>query len=137
MPTTRGVAMSLDGREWFLEPQLIQLRAQPPCLQKGAHLCKPRLALPSPTRLPSRPRSSTPLLQAYMPAASGNPIPYPQLHQGAVMTTLYYYDLFGWLTTTPWKAAAPPPSPGANAHPQSQLDGRCMGAARIHRAPSA
>lgn len=79
VPTTKGVAMSLDGRAWFLEPQLIQLRvAATMFAKKGAAFVQTQAGS---TTAYSFAESATefnvPLLQAYMPAASGNPIPLP------------------------------------------------------------
>lgn len=79
VPTTRGVAMSLDGREWFLEPQLIQLRATATMFaKKGGAFVQIQAASPvAYSFAESATEFNAPLLQAYMPAASGNPIPLP------------------------------------------------------------
>ena len=79
VPTTRGVAMSLDGREWFLEPQLIQLRSTATMFaKKGGAFVQIQAASPvAYSFAESATEFNAPLLQAYMPAASGNPIPLP------------------------------------------------------------
>ncbi|MBI3103247.1 MAG: hypothetical protein HYY98_17095 [Burkholderiales bacterium] len=79
VPTTRGVAMSLDGRAWFLEPQPIQLRATATMFAKkgGAFLQTQTGSTVAYSFAESATEFNAPLLQAYMPAASGNPIPLP------------------------------------------------------------
>lgn len=79
VPTTRGVAMSLDGRAWFLEPQLIQLRATATMFAKkgGAFVQTQASSTVAYSFAESATEFNAPLLQAYMPAASGNPIPLP------------------------------------------------------------
>lgn len=79
VPTTRGVAMSLDGREWFLEPQLIQLRSTATMFAKkgGAFVQTQADSTVAYSFAESATEFNAPLLQAYMPAASGNPLPLP------------------------------------------------------------
>lgn len=79
VPTTRGVAMSLDGRAWFLEPQLIQLCATATMFAKkgGAFVQTQTGSTVAYSFAESATEFNAPLLQAYMPAASGNPIPLP------------------------------------------------------------
>ena len=79
VPTTRGVAMSLDGRAWFLEPQLIQLRATATMFAKkgGAFVQTQTGSTVAYSFAESATEFNAPMLQAYMPAASGNPIPLP------------------------------------------------------------
>lgn len=79
VPTTRGVAMSLNGRVWFLEPQRIQLRATATMFAKkgGAFVQTQASSTVAYSFAESATEFNAPLLQAYMPAASGNPIPLP------------------------------------------------------------
>lgn len=79
VPTTSGVAMSLDGLAWFLEPQLIQLRATGNMFAKkgGAFVQIQAGFTVAYSFAESATEFNAPLLQAYMPAASGNPIPLP------------------------------------------------------------
>ena len=76
VPTTLGVAMSLDGKFWFLEPQLIQARVETSVFaKKGASFAQVQASTTAYSFTESATHFNAPLVQAYAPVASGNPIP--------------------------------------------------------------
>ncbi|MBL7089525.1 hypothetical protein [Acidovorax sp.] len=76
LPTTLGVVMSMDGKAWFLEPQLIQLRAEASVFaKKGAIFVQTQNSATAYSFTESATHFNAPLIQAYAPVASGSPIP--------------------------------------------------------------
>lgn len=76
VPTTLGVAMSLDGKFWFLEPQLIQARVEASVFaKKGATFVQIQASTTAYSFTESTTHFNAPLFQAFAPVASGNPIP--------------------------------------------------------------
>lgn len=76
VPTALGVAMSLDGKAWFLEPQLIQARVEASAFaKKGATFMQIQASATAYSFTESATHFNAPLIQAYAPVASGNPIP--------------------------------------------------------------
>lgn len=76
LPTTLGVVMSMDGKAWFLEPQLIQTRAEASVFaKKGAIFVQTQNSATAYSFTESATHFNAPLIQAYAPVASGSPIP--------------------------------------------------------------
>lgn len=77
VPTTLGVVMSLDGKTWFLEPQLIQARLVTSMFaKKGSTFVQVQsVSIAAYSFTESATHFNAPLIQAYAPVASGNPIP--------------------------------------------------------------
>lgn len=76
VPTALGVAMSLDGKAWFLEPQLVQARIEASVFaKKGATFMQIQASATAYSFTESATHFNAPLIQAFAPVASGNPIP--------------------------------------------------------------
>lgn len=76
VPTTQGVAMSLDGKAWYLEPQLIQARVEASVFaKKSATFVQIQASATAYSFTESATHFNAPLIQAFAPVASGNPIP--------------------------------------------------------------
>lgn len=76
VPTTLGVAMSLDGKFWFLELQLVQARVDASMFaKKGSAFVQIQASTTAYSFTESTTHFNAPLIQAYAPVASGNPIP--------------------------------------------------------------
>lgn len=77
VPTTLGVAMSLDGKAWFLEPQLVQARLVTSMFaKKGSTFAQVQsTSATAYSFTESATHFNAPLIQAFAPVASGNPIP--------------------------------------------------------------
>lgn len=73
--TAMGVAMSLDGKEWFLEAQSLQARAtNSGFAKKGSAIVQFQASATAYSFTESATDFCLPMLQSYSPAASGNPI---------------------------------------------------------------
>lgn len=76
VPTALGVAMSLDGKAWFLEPQLVQARVVDSMFaKKGTAIVQVRASATAYSFAESATSFRVPLVQQFTPALSGNPIP--------------------------------------------------------------
>lgn len=76
VPTALGVAMSLDGKAWFLETQLVQARVVDSMFaKKGAAIVQVRASATAYSFSESATSFRVPLVQQFTPALTGNPIP--------------------------------------------------------------
>ncbi|CAN7491716.1 hypothetical protein LJR074_003375 [Acidovorax sp. LjRoot74] len=75
IPTAAGVAMSMDGKEWFVESQSLQARAlNSGFAKKGSAIVQIQASATAYSFTESATDFCVPMLQSYSPAVSGNPI---------------------------------------------------------------